>query len=150
MTLPIRQQDGCSPEESLTMVLRSSTDEYEKLHEAIYSFGRRHGYSSRFLSVLDLTLKEAFVNAVRHGNLEQDTSPVTIRFRVDSIGMRLLVTVSDCGKGFRPDDLYDPTGSELQGRLTGRGVYIIRAYAEIVGAQADDSGFSLTLGYAPE
>jgi len=131
------------------LVLRSCAEEYSKLQEGIVSFGTNHGYSKAFLAELELTLKEAFVNALRHGNRENDALPVTVQFRTGPAGKTLDVTVRDCGRGFMPESIPDPTRNSFLHKRYGRGFHIIRSYAEIVGTQADDSGFSLTLRYVP-
>lgn len=133
----------------MKLFLRSTVDDYEKLHDAIFLFGRFHGYSSGFLSTLDLTLKEAFLNAVRHGNHQNEMLPVTVTFDASAGGNLLEVTLRDCGQGFDPDDLPDPTAPGGLHKTTGRGVYLIRSYAEIADARADASGFSFTLRYVP-
>lgn len=133
----------------MKLFLRSTADDYEKLHDAIFLFGRLHGYSSGFLPKLELTLKEAFLNAVRHGNHENETIPVTVTFNASDGGNLLEVTLTDCGQGFCPEDIPDPTTPARLHKTSGRGVHLIRSYAEIAGARADASGFSLTLRYVP-
>lgn len=133
----------------LQLVLRSSADDYERLREAILSFGRLQGYAAAFLSSLELALKEAFVNAFRHGNHERRELPVTVTFDRDAAGKQLLVTIGDCGCGFAPDQLPDPTTKPFLQRLSGRGVFVIRHHAEIVDAKASDQGFLLSLRFSP-
>jgi len=133
----------------MKLFLHSTPDDYNTFHNAIFLFAEAQGYSSGFLGTLELTLKEAFVNAVMHGNRDRGELPVIVLFRPVSAGKCLEVTVRDCGAGFRPDDLPDPTSPHLLLKTSGRGVYIIRRYAEIVNVQTDSSGFSLTLRYTP-
>lgn len=132
-----------------TVILKSRVAGYGLLRRSMMAFGEAQGYSSGFLGTLELTLKEAFVNAVMHGNRDSGELPVIVLFRPASAGKSLEVTVRDCGAGFRPDDIPDPTSPHLLLKTSGRGVYIIRRYAEIVNVQTDSSGFSLTLRYTP-
>ncbi|NTV20839.1 MAG: ATP-binding protein [Chlorobium limicola] len=133
----------------MKLLLRSTVDDYEKLNEAIVLFGRIHRYGNGFLSTLELTIKEAFLNAVKHGNHENESLPITIFFNAGADGKLLEVTVRDSGLGFEPDDLPDPTTLGYLHKTSGRGVLLIRSYAEIVNVQTDSSGFSLTLRYTP-
>jgi len=132
-----------------TVVLQSRGEAYAALQQVLVLFGLEAGYSAGFLSTLELTCKEAFLNAVRHGNHENESLPVTVSLKAESGGNLLEVTFRDCGTGFDPDDLPDPTTPARLHKTSGRGVYLIRSYAEIADARADASGFSLTLRYVP-
>jgi len=132
-----------------TVVLQSRGEAYAALQQVLVLFGLEAGYSAGFLSTLELTCKEAFLNAVRHGNHENESLPITIFFNAGADGKLLEVTVRDSGLGFEPDDLPDPTTLGYLHKTSGRGVLLIRSYAEIVNVQTDSSGFSLTLRYTP-
>ncbi|MCF8382838.1 MAG: ATP-binding protein [Chlorobium sp.] len=132
-----------------TVVLKSRGEEFAALQQALVLFGFEAGYSAGFISTLELTFKEAFLNAVMHGNHENESLPVTVSLNAESGGNLLEVTFRDCGPGFQPDDLPDPTTPDRLHITSGRGVHLIRSYAEIADARADASGFSLTLRYVP-
>ncbi len=132
-----------------TVVLKSRGEEFAALQQVLVLFGLEAGYSAGFLSTLELTIKEAFLNAVRHGNHEQESLPVTVSFHAGAEDNLLEVTLRDCGSGFDPDDLPDPTTPARLHKTSGRGVHLIRSYAEIADARSDASGFSLTLRYVP-
>ncbi|MCW8797044.1 MAG: ATP-binding protein, partial [Chlorobium sp.] len=48
--------------------LASSFDECGKLRDYLAVMADREGFSQAFFEELELVVKEAFVNAVRHGN----------------------------------------------------------------------------------
>jgi anti-sigma regulatory factor (Ser/Thr protein kinase) len=121
--------------------------EYESLRRFISSFAQGEGYSALFIEGLQLTLKEAFVNAIRHGNKEQSDLTVSIRLLAEE-GV-LLASVKDCGKGFNPDELPNPVNLQNLFKLSGRGIYIIRSIAEIISLENDLDGSTLTLRYIP-
>ena len=127
------------------IVLPGLYSEYESLRRFISSFARSEGYSAMFIEGLQLTLKEAFVNAIRHGNKEQGDLTVSIWLIAEECA--LLASIRDCGKGFNPDELPDPVITENLFKLSGRGIYIIRSIAEIVGIESDPDGCTLTLRY---
>ena len=120
---------------------------YFTLNECIGSFAEGVGYSKLFVDALQLTLKEAFVNAVKHGNRERDD--LAVSFTLTAFADMLLVCVRDCGTGFNPDELPSPLDSRNLLRLSGRGVYIIRSIAEIISLERDRYGSVLTLCYLP-
>jgi anti-sigma regulatory factor (Ser/Thr protein kinase) len=129
------------------IVLPGLYSEYESLRRFISSFAQGEGYSALFIEGLQLTLKEAFVNAIRHGNKEQSDLTVSIRLLAEE-GV-LLASVKDCGKGFNPDELPNPVNLQNLFKLSGRGIYIIRSIAEIISLENDLDGSTLTLRYIP-
>ncbi len=129
------------------IVLPGKYSEYGFLQDFITSFAESEGYSEQFIEELQLTLKEAFVNAIRHGNKEQSDLTVSIRFIAEE--SCLCVSVKDCGKGFNPDALPNPVKQQNLFKLSGRGIYIIRSIAEIITSGDDPDGSVLTLRYIP-
>ncbi len=121
---------------------------YEALNGFIASFAEGEGYSDLFLEQLQLTLKEAFVNAVKHGNREQNGLGVTCTF-VAVAGV-LFVSVKDCGKGFDLDKVPNPAVPQNLFRLSGRGLYIIRSIAESMALEGGSEGSVLTLHFRPD
>ncbi len=121
--------------------------EYGVLEGFIESFVASERYSIAFVDGLQLTMKEAFVNAIRHGNRERGDMAVSCGLRsADNI---LLASVRDCGKGFNLDELPNPVDTENRFKLSGRGLYIIKSIAEIIGLESDQDGSVLTLRYIP-
>ena len=129
------------------IVLTGGYTEYHALYDCVVSIAGSEGYSDAFIADLQLSIKEAFVNAAKHGNRDQADLTVTCSFDVASDA--LIVSIRDCGKGFNPDDLPIPTTSSGQVKQSGRGVYIIRSIAEIIGLACDNDGSTLMLRYIP-
>ncbi len=129
------------------IVLPGLYSEYESLRRFISSFAQSEGYSALFIEGLQLTLKEAFVNAIRHGNKEERDLTVSVRLVAEESA--LLVSVKDCGKGFNPEELPNPVDHQNLFKLSGRGIYIILSIAEIIGLEKDPDGSTLTLRYIP-
>ncbi len=76
---------------------------------------------------LRTVIGEAVINAWRHGNRRESSKPIQVAWR---IGNDLTVTVADMGSGFDIDTIPDPTAAENLTRTSGRGVYIIRQFAD--------------------
>lgn len=133
---------------SRIVVLKSQDAEYEALRREIADICHASGFGESFHAILELTVKEAFVNAIVHGNRRQAALPVVVAFVVDASG-GLRVSLRDCGNGFNPEDLPDPTEADFLQRTSGRGVHIIRRYAEILETSRDADGFTLTLRCSP-
>ncbi len=127
------------------IVLQGGYSGYEALNGFIASFAEGEGYSDLFLERLQLAMKEAFVNAVKHGNREQNGLSVTCTLAV--MAGTLVASVRDCGKGFNPDELPNPVDPRNLLRLSGRGLYIIRSIAESTALEHDDEGSVVTLRF---
>ncbi len=87
-------------------------------------------WDAKELFSINLSLEEALVNAVNHGNKADKTRNVLFACRLgdDHVYFR----VEDEGEGFDPDSLPDPTDPENIMVASGRGVYLIRNFASRV------------------
>ncbi|MBV5326866.1 MAG: ATP-binding protein [Chlorobium sp.] len=134
-----------------SLLLKSRSAEYEVLRTVLRTFGEIEGYSKGFLFSLELSMKEAFVNAVSHGNMSREELFVEFVMRADSSGeqVTLEADISDSGSGFNLEQLPDPTFEGFLLRSSGRGLYIIRSIAEIVGVEVSDGRSTLKLRYTP-
>ncbi|MBC7914408.1 MAG: ATP-binding protein [Pyrinomonadaceae bacterium] len=74
-------------------------------------------------------LSEATINAIVHGNKQDESKKVYINLEVHS-SKRLQFTIADEGEGFDYNRLPDPTAPENLENLTGRGVFIIKHLAD--------------------
>ncbi len=77
-----------------------------------------------------LTLEEAFLNAVKHGNKNDPTKKVTIDYSVNS--ERIEITITDEGAGFEPESVDDPRFGEGLYEPGGRGLLLMNSYMDIV------------------
>jgi serine/threonine-protein kinase RsbW len=71
-----------------------------------------------------LTLTEAVVNAIVHGNKEDSTKKVSITLKKQR--KQLAISVCDEGIGFNPDVVPDPTIEERRAMCGGRGIFLMR------------------------
>ncbi len=127
------------------IVLQGGYSGYEALNGFIASFAEGEGYSDLFLERLQLAMKEAFVNAVKHGNRAQHGLSVTCTLR--AIAGTLIASVRDCGEGFNINKLPNPVDRRNLLRLSGRGLYIILSIAESIALERDGEGSLLTLHF---
>ncbi len=79
---------------------------------------------------LVMAVREAVINAIRHGNREQPGKRVEVA--VDSGPDELVVRVSDEGQGFDPDSLPDPREPENLLKPSGRGIFLMNQYLDAV------------------
>jgi serine/threonine-protein kinase RsbW len=71
---------------------------------------------------------EAVNNAIIHGNKSNVKKHVDIEIRLDA--NKLIITVTDEGKGFRPKEVPDPTKPENIEAINGRGIFLMSKLAD--------------------
>jgi serine/threonine-protein kinase RsbW len=79
---------------------------------------------------LVMAAREAVINAILHGNRQEAEKRVLVE--VDLDGSDLVVRVEDEGRGFDPDSLPDPTAPENLLRPSGRGIFMMRQFADSI------------------
>ena len=77
-----------------------------------------------------LTLEEAFLNAVKHGNKMDPTKKVKVEYSVDP--EKVDISITDEGNGFEPDCIADPRFGEKLFEPGGRGLLLMNSYMDIV------------------
>lgn len=84
---------------------------------------------------LMLALTEATTNAIIHGNRKDVSKKVFIKAEISK--EKLIFRIKDEGKGFDPSRIPDPTMPENLMKDSGRGLYLMRIYA-------DDLSYNIT------
>ena len=77
-----------------------------------------------------LSVEEALINAIKHGNKNRDD--LSVEIEVETKGDALVVQIKDQGKGFDFKHLDDPTQPQNLSRLSGRGIFLIRTLMDTV------------------
>lgn len=85
-----------------------------------------HRYSEESIFAIKLALEEAITNAIKHGNKNDRSKRLVVKFVVDS--RRVVIAVRDEGAGFAPESVPDPTATENLERPNGRGIMLMSAY----------------------
>jgi serine/threonine-protein kinase RsbW len=73
---------------------------------------------------IKLSLEEALVNAIKHGN-KMDPEAL-VEFRADVEDGKLTMKVTNAGPGFDFKSIPDPTALDKLERTSGRGVFLIK------------------------
>ena len=119
----------------------SQLSEVPPLQARIVSDAEAAGFDGKPLFAIRLAVEEALVNAARHGNGLDPEREVEARWSIDGDWFR--ITITDCGCGFDPADVPDPTAEENLARPCGRGVMLMKTYMDEV--RFNDEGNVVTL-----
>ena len=111
-------------------VIKSDLRETCAAKQAVIEALERCRYSEDAVFAVKLALEEALTNAVKHGNRNDASKSVTVRYAVNMD--KAVVVVRDEGGGFLPDDIPDCTSPDRLPLPNGRGIMLIRAYTDEV------------------
>ncbi len=84
------------------------------------------GYDADTVFAIKLAFEEAATNAVKHGNCNDPSKHIDLRYYVDP--ERVVIMVRDEGCGFCPEQVPDPTADENLERPYGRGIMLMQSY----------------------
>lgn len=89
-----------------------------------------HKFNNEDIFAVHLSLEEAFINAVKHGNKMDSGKAVQIDYSL--CPDKIEISVTDEGEGFNPDSIADPRNGDNIFKSNGRGLFLIRSYMDIV------------------
>jgi len=99
--------------------------------------GRMAGLDEDSLHWVGVAVRESVVNAIKHGNKNDESKRVVVEFTPVPIHEpeELVIRVQDEGEGFDPEDLADPLAPENILKSSGRGIFLIRSFMDDVRLQ---------------
>lgn len=77
---------------------------------------------------VDLAMREALANAIKHGNGEDPDKQVEVAVRME--GEELVIEVCDQGPGFEPQAVSDPRAPENLLSPNGRGIFYMKSFMD--------------------
>ena len=125
------------------LTLKSDYEEVEKVEGLLNELQSELGFDNEFYARLMLTVSEAATNGIVHGNQLDPTKTVKISCVCD--GSVLVVSSKDQGPGFDPKDVPDPLAEENLLKPNGRGVFLMKEYADKV--EYKEGGTKLVLTF---
>lgn len=96
--------------------------------------GNMAGFDEDSVHWIGVAVRESVINAIKHGNKEDVSKPVTIEFAFRPVERptELVVRVSDLGEGFEPQEVADPLAPENMLKSSGRGIFFMRNFMDDV------------------
>ena len=94
--------------------------------------GRLAGLDEDQLHWVSVAVRESVVNAIKHGNKNDESKRVTVEFSPVAAARadELVIRVEDQGEGFDPEEVADPLAPENILKSSGRGIFLIRNFMD--------------------
>ena len=124
MTVP--SEFGVREADLVEMVVPNDLLSARQSEERIMNDLARCNYSADVIFAIKLSLEEALTNAVKHGNNNNASKRLVVRYTVNP--RRVIIMVRDEGHGFAPTRVPDPTADENLECPSGRGIMLMHAY----------------------
>ena len=129
---------------TVRMTLDSDFRLVDTVHAASETMATIAGFDEDDALNVGIAVREAVINAMKHGNGSDPAKKVGIVLQATSNTIR--ARVSDQGAGFDPDATADPTAHDNVLRTSGRGLLLIRAFVDRVDFKfREGRGMELTL-----
>jgi serine/threonine-protein kinase RsbW len=124
--------------EPTELALPSRIESINAAATAAADFLNRVGAGDEIAFAVDMAVREAVTNAVIHGNKQDETKAVGVKF-INSPGA-LEIIVKDQGEGFDPSGVADPTDPQNLLKTSGRGILFMRTFMDEVEWLEHDEG----------
>ncbi len=114
----------------VSFTLESTLDSVNLAEEKTEKVAAEMGFSEEDCHRLAMSVREAMVNAVLHGNAYDPKKRVYVVF--ENNGTKLAITITDEGKGLEASELPDPLAPENLLKQSGRGIFLMRSFMDDV------------------
>ena len=115
---------------TVRLVVPSEVRLIDLVHNASEQMAQLAGIDEDESLNMGMAVREAVINAMKHGNGLDPQRNVDIELRAN--GQGITCTIRDQGEGFDPDATADPTDPANLLATSGRGLLMIRAFVDDV------------------
>ena len=127
----------------VSYTLDSTLETVNQAEQTAAKFARQVGFDDDTADKISMSVREAVVNAVLHGNHYDPAKKVRLAFDYDT--RALTIRVADEGNGLDISRVPDPLAPENLLKTSGRGIFLIRSYMDEVQIRPLEPGTELTL-----
>ncbi len=127
-----------TPSGKITVSVASRVAHVDLIHAISDQVAALVGFDGDEVLNLGLAVREAAINAIKHGNKMDPRKKLSVVFEFDEEG--LSIAVRDKGKGFDPDAVVDPTLPENLLQTSGRGILLMKAFVDKVEVHGGENG----------
>lgn len=123
--------------------MESTLDSVNKAEEMADQIATQAGLDEETRGGVSMAVREAMINAILHGNAYAPDKRVNLTFEHN--GRELIVTITDQGHGFVPEEVPDPLAPENLLKQSGRGIFLMRAFMDEVRFRKLEPGTEITM-----
>ena len=120
------------PPRTIRLEFNSAFDMLDFVQVVSDHVGKEAGLDEDQLHWVSVAVRESVVNAIKHGNKNDQSKKVTVDFSpVPATGAEeLVIRIEDQGEGFVPETVADPLAPENILKSSGRGIFLIRNFMD--------------------
>jgi serine/threonine-protein kinase RsbW len=118
----------------LRLTIRSVYDMLDFVQLVSDHMGVMAGLDEDSLHWVGVAIRETVINAIKHGNRQNEDKLVTIEFAFvpAPVPSQFIISVIDQGEGFEPEAVADPLAPENILKSSGRGIFFMRSFMDDV------------------
>jgi len=131
------------PTKYQTLKINSNIQSLRLVERLIEDVCEVYGVNEDAYGNMMIAVTEAVNNAIQHGNRNNPEKFVKIGFEAED--NKLVFSVTDEGEGFDHLGLPDPTDPSNLGKLSGRGVFLMKNLSDFI--QFESNGQRVLLGF---
>jgi serine/threonine-protein kinase RsbW len=130
-----------SPSRTVKLDVASRFDMLEMVQTVLTHLSSLVGFDEEATHYMSVAVREAVVNAIKHGNQGDEGKRVALTFVLEP--RTLEVVVRDEGVGFDPNTVPNPTAEENLLKAGGRGIFFMRSFMDEVSYTFPSGGGSV-------
>jgi serine/threonine-protein kinase RsbW len=119
-----------SDEQSFHLAIGSRFENIELVQLVLRGTLERLGLDEDNRHWIDVAVREAVANAIKHGNCQDPAKQVHVDLEME--GDSLVIRVADEGVGFDPQQLEDPLAPENLLKPNGRGIFYMKSFMDAI------------------
>ncbi len=127
----------------VSYTLDSTLASVDKAEEAARQIATEAGFAEEAIDGIAMSVREAAVNAVLHGNAYDPAKKMQVEF--DTRNGDLVITIRDQGGGLEESQIPDPLAPENLLKTSGRGIFLMRTFMDEVRIRKTEPGTEVTL-----
>jgi serine/threonine-protein kinase RsbW len=127
----------------VSYTLDSTLETVNNAEETASRMATEAGFGDEDVMKISMAVREAAVNAVMHGNAYNPAKKVTLAFELTP--RDLVISVRDQGPGLDASKIPDPLAPENLMKTSGRGIFLIRSFMDVVEIHPSQSGTELKM-----
>ncbi|MFW5775399.1 MAG: SpoIIE family protein phosphatase [Chitinivibrionales bacterium] len=139
---------GFRPEDDIALFTIHTPSSVEQLIEPLSRRLTHNGFIEDTIKKIEICINELVSNGFEHGNGNDDGKKVTVAYTISRSEAKICVV--DEGSGFNLESIPDPTHPENIAREGGRGVHLIRSFADEYGQNTKGNGIYFVKQNTPE